>query len=70
LARTEERKHSHPAKEDVKLRQFHTSLCILGEVRGRFFPMSRSSVTRCSSRFRLRTPISDNAIVSLPAVVA
>jgi hypothetical protein len=32
--------------------------------------MSRSSITRYSSRFRLRTPMSDNAIVSLPAVVA
>ena len=37
LARTEERQHDQPAKEDVKTRQFHTSLCILGEVCGRFY---------------------------------
>ena len=30
------------------------SLCILGEVRSRFFKMSRSSVMRVSSRFNLR----------------
>jgi hypothetical protein len=70
LAGTEERQHSQPAKEDVKPRQVHTSLRILGELRCRFIWMSRSSITRCSSRFRLRTPMSDNAIVSLPAVVA
>ena len=70
LAGTEERQHSQPAKENVKPRQLHTSLRIPGELRCRFIWMSRSSITRYSSRFRLRTPMSDNAIVSLPAVVA
>ena len=57
-------------RKTSKLGNFILHFASLAKYVAAFIRPSRSSVTGCSSRFRLRTPISHNSIVSLPAVVA